>query len=305
MFNHVFMNLIKKIFKIILNTFFLKIINLSVFKNKTRNYNYKNFSIFLPFNHMLPIYQKKHPKYDKVLPIISKYIKQNEMIIDIGANVGDTLAAMVDKNFKPIYLCIEANDEFYSYLRKNVKIIQKKIPNLKVYLFKEFVGKKITDISLDKKVVTAKANLMSGNIKSKALDDILDDFEITEKINLLKTDTDGFDYDVLVSSLKTIEKHKPLLFFECQFEQEFQKINYKNIIKKLRSLGYYHWTIFDNFGEIVATTQNLETIYSLIEYVWKQNLGKTKRTIYYYDLLASCDNNKEIVDNVILEIDKI
>ena len=252
---------------------------------------------------MLPDYQKANPKYDKLLPIISKYINQNEMIIDIGANVGDTLAAMVDENPNPIYLCIEPEDEFYSYLLRNVDIIQKKIPNLKVHLLKQFVGNQITNVSLDKKGGAAKANLISGNIKSKTLDDILNDFENIEKIKLLKADTDGFDYDVLESSLKTIEKHKPILFFECLYEHEYQKTNYKSIIKKLQSLGYFHWTIFDNYGEIIITTQNLETIYSLMEYVWKQNLGKTRRTISYYDLLVCCDNNKEIVDNVIKEIE--
>ena len=297
------MNLIKKIIIKIFNYFYTKIRNSNLFKNVTRNYNYKNFSILLPLNHMLPDYQKANPKYDKLLPIISKYINQNEMIIDIGANVGDTLAAMVDENPNPIYLCIEPEDEFYSYLLRNVDIIQKKIPNLKVHLLKQFVGNQITNVSLDKKGGTAKANLISGNIKSKTLDDILNDFENIEKIKLLKADTDGFDYDVLESSLKTIEKHKPILFFECQYELEYQKTNYKSIIKKLQSLGYFHWTIFDNYGEIIITTQNLETIYSLMEYVWKQNLGKTRRTISYYDLLVCCDNNKEIVDNVIKEIE--
>ena len=297
------MNLIKKILKKIFNYFWVKIRNSYLFRNVTRNYNYKNFSILLPLNHMLPDYQKAHPKYDKLLPIISKYINQNEMIIDIGANVGDSLAGMVDENPNPIYLCIEPEDEFYSYLLRNVDIIQKKIPNLKIHLLKQFVGNQITNVSLDKKGGTAKANLISGNIKSKTLDDILNDFENIKKINLLKVDTDGFDYDVLESSLKTIEKHKPILFFECRYELEYQKTNYKSIIKKLQSLGYFHWTLFDNYGEIIITTQNLETIYSLIDYVWKQNLKKTTRTIFYYDLLVCCDNNKEIVDNVIKEIE--
>ena len=276
--------------------------NLIIFKNITRNYNYKNFSIHLPLNHMLPYYQQTHLKYDKLLPIISRYVKQNEMIIDIGANVGDTLAAMVDKNSNPLYLCIEPDDEYYSYLVRNVQIIKKAIPNLKVHLLKQFVGKQITNISLDKKRGTAKANLLNGKIKSKTLDEIIDEFKNTEKIKLIKVDTDGFDYDVLESSSKIIEKNKPLLLFECYYEHQYQYINYKTIIKKLQSLGYVYWTIFDNYGEIIITTQNLETIFNLMEYVRKQNLGKTTRTIYYYDLFACCENNKEIVDNVIKEI---
>lgn len=298
------MNLMKKIVIKIYRFFFNKIRYLNIFKNITIKYHYKNFSILIPLYHSLPDYQKKNPKYDKILPVICKYIKQNEMIIDIGANIGDSLAAMVDENSNPIYLCIEPEDEFFSYLTMNLKIIQKKIPNLKVHLLKQFVGKQITNISFDiKKEGSAKANLINGNIKSKSLDEILNNFETIEKIRLLKTDVDGFDYDVLESSLKTIEQHKPLIFFECEYEQEYQKINFKSIIKKLQSLGYFHWTIFDNYGEIIITTQNLSTIYSLMEYVWRQNLGKTTRTIYYFDLLACCDNNKEIFDNVIKEVE--
>ena len=65
------MNLIKKIRKKIFNYFYTKIRNSYLFRNVTRNYNYKNFSILLPIKHMLPDYQKAHPKYDKILPIVS------------------------------------------------------------------------------------------------------------------------------------------------------------------------------------------------------------------------------------------
>jgi len=40
---------------------------------------------------MLPDDLKHHPKYDRFLPHKAKYIKSNESIIDIGANIVDTL----------------------------------------------------------------------------------------------------------------------------------------------------------------------------------------------------------------------
>ena len=36
-------------------------------------YSYKDFSIKLPSNHLLPEYQKTHPKYDRFLPHLAKY----------------------------------------------------------------------------------------------------------------------------------------------------------------------------------------------------------------------------------------
>ena len=160
---------------------------------------------------MLPDYQKAHPKYDKLLPIISKYINQNEMIIDIGANVGDTLAAMVDENPNPIYLCIEPEDEFYSYLLRNVDIIQKKIPNLKVYLLKQFVGKQINNVSLDKKGGTANAKLISGFIDEiESRNKIFrDDYKACEaEINKVTNEIDQLnkELDALNEVLRAIGK---------------------------------------------------------------------------------------------------
>ena len=77
--------------------------------------------------------------------------------------------------------------------------------------------------------------------------------------------------------MKTIEKYKPILFFECLYEFEFQKEGYKNTIKNLISKGYKEWIIFDNYGEIITKTNSLEKIMDSIEYIWNQkyNLKKT------------------------------
>jgi len=299
------MNLLNKLIKKIINYLSQNIINLKIFQNIKRKHNYKNFSIILPFNHSLPQYQRSFPKYDKILPIISKYISNNKTIIDVGANVGDSLAAMVDSNSRSTYLCIEPEDEFYTYLKKNIKIINKKIPHLKVYSLKELVGKKIKDASLNKKNGTAKASLINGNIMSKSLDDIIDNNKDIDEVGFIKIDVDGYDYDALESSLKTIKKHKPLLFFECYYESVHQKLNYENIIKKLYKLGYSRWTVFDNFGETIVSTSNIKIIFNLIDYVWQQNLGKTHRTIYYYDLLAVTDNNKKIETKILNQLNNL
>lgn len=282
---------------ILLVYYFLKkkILLLDAFKNISVKYNFGNISILLPLNHRLPEFQIMNPKYDKFLPVICQQIQTDEVIIDIGANVGDTLASIVEKNSKPTFLCIEGNDEFFSYLEINIKRIKKKIKDIKIFASKHLVGKNINNVLLKRKEGTARAIIGNGNLKTKTLDEILIDFNDHKNIKLIKIDTDGFDYDVLDSSMETIERYKPILFFECYYEFEFQKEGYKNSIKSLISKGYKEWIIFDNYGEIISKTNSLEKIIDYIEYIWDQKYNLKKNINDYYDLLCYCEKDKDLV----------
>ena len=58
-------------------------------------YTIGNISISLPHNHPLPSYQKAFLLYNKAVGIIAQIIEKensNAIIIDIGANIGDTAA---------------------------------------------------------------------------------------------------------------------------------------------------------------------------------------------------------------------
>lgn len=83
--------------------------NFRIIFNIPIEYHYKEYSIKLPANHMLPVYQKYHPKYDRFLPHLVKYIEPSDTVIDVGANVGDTLAGIVRlKPFSGIKILVVA-----------------------------------------------------------------------------------------------------------------------------------------------------------------------------------------------------
>ena len=124
-----------------------------------------------------------------------------------------------------------------------------------------------------------------GCMTSKKLDEIILELPEIKKIRVLKSDTDGFDYDVLKSSFETIMKHKPLIFFECFYTNEEQKHGYIEVMKLLEKIGYVEWAIFDNFGELVIITENLQIVFQLIDYVWRQKIDYSPR-IFYYDILT-------------------
>ena len=261
-------------------------------------YAYKGFSILLPADHMLPTYQQLHLKYDRFLPHLSKYIPHNATIIDVGANCGDTLAGMVEQNPHAKFICIEPDDAFHNELTSNINRITKFLPKLDVTVQKYLVGKSISNASLAGVEGSKHAIPGSGTQTSKPLDEILKSINCSP-VKLLKIDVDGFDYDVIDSAHDLLVLQHPLLFFECQYEFDYQKAGYEKTITWLRSIDYTDWTIFDNFGEIVLRTNDIQQLFQLMEYIWKQNKKVTTRTIYYYDVLAATTRDKELIDNVL------
>ena len=65
--------------------------------------------LILPPGHLLTLYNYLYPKYDKFISELVVNINENESVIDIGANVGDTLIRLIGSNSKPNYYSIEAD----------------------------------------------------------------------------------------------------------------------------------------------------------------------------------------------------
>jgi FkbM family methyltransferase len=264
-------------------------------------HRYRDFSILLPPDHMLPHYQRTHPNYDRLLPHLAKYIDQEACIVDVGANVGDTLAGMVETNATSTYVCIEPDDGFFELLTKNIERIKASKPGLSAIASKNLVGKAVSDVQLQGDGGTKHAVVgREGSLKSRTLDDILTEHAI-QNVRLLKSDVDGFDFDVLDSASSTISTCKPLLFFECQTDHAFQKQGYETTLRSLETIGYTEWVLFDNFGAVLLRADAVNQFAGLLEYIWKQNLGLGTRTIFYVDILAAVSADKPLIDAVLAE----
>ncbi len=83
------------------------------------------------------------------LPHLVKYLPKDSVVIDVGANVGDTLAGMASCNRRLNYVCIEASKEFFSDLEKNTELMRNQCKHLSVSLCNTFVGKDINNIRLE------------------------------------------------------------------------------------------------------------------------------------------------------------
>lgn len=265
------------------------------------SYAYNNFVIKLPADHLLPDYRISHKLYDRFLPHMAQYLSKGDVVVDVGANCGDTLAGMCDVNPTLKFICIEPDDAFFDLLQENTAKIISVYPGIDITLINKFVGKSVSNVVLAGSNGTKKAIRIDGAqaIKAVSLDDILSNAGI-DSVRLIKSDVDGFDYDVIESGNIYLSKCSPIIYFECQLDEPYQKDRFCSLIDNIDIVcGYHNFAIFDNFGELIVTTRDRQVIYQFIEYVWKQNILRTTRTIYLYDILAFKDIDATLVSSVI------
>ena len=215
----------------------------------------------LPPEHPLSMWTSLYKDYDNFLPKLVKEMSSNESIIDVGANVGDTLFRFIDTNSKPNYFSIEADQYFFKYLKKNKGLLEKDIQD-RVTLINELVGNNL------KGNLTQKSNLGSkflvespDGLETKSLDKIIIDGNI-QNIKLIKVDVDGYDYNVLLSAMNEIKKNKPSLFFEYM---SLNKTEYIELIKKLYEIGYSEWTIINNYGSAIFENKHYKDVLDYID----------------------------------------
>lgn len=264
-------------------------------------YNINGIVLQLPSDHPLGFFQSKYKRYDKFLPFIVKRLLGGSGVIDVGANCGDTLAAIVPSGPQLSYIAIDPSENFFNYLTENLKTIKQSYPATNIVINKSAVGNDAESYVLSEQRGTAKVikgvNPDMVTFQKIKLPNLISSLSTEFKTRLIKIDTDGFDYDVLNSGLDLIKEHKPILFFECNPESQDQLIGYLDILKKLELLNYRSFYIFDNFGEFILNTPDINHISNLIRYF----LNQSTRTFYYIDILAVVPEDVELAVSAVNE----
>jgi FkbM family methyltransferase len=261
------------------------------------SYTIGAFPIQLPAGHLLPFYQQKHLRYDRFLPHLAQALPPGSTVVDVGANCGDSLAAMASSNPSLHYICIEAHPSFFSLLQSNILSMKERQPQLQADALRELIGKDGAHAILTGSGGTmhaVEANIGDGAMQAKSLDSVLRVLPPKTSISLLKTDTDGWDHDVILSGTELIKNHVPLIFFECQYANQQQLDGFMKAIDWLIRIDYSSWFVFDNFGDFVLEATNRDTLQSLIGYIHRQNSGVSTRTIHSMDILAAQPSQREL-----------
>lgn len=218
--------------------------------------------MWLPFSHELPGCLARDRHYDQVLKRVTGFIRSTQGAvcgIDVGANIGDTIAA-ARQDAQDQFLGIEPNPIFFECLTRNFA----GVPN--VQLVSALCS--TTEGSANYRVTTARgtasfeATAAAGlSVPTSRLDTLVEQRPSFGRCNFLKVDTDGYDFMVLRSARKLIGQARPAILFECEMRQNPDYIaEVLDAIQFLRETGYGHALIYDSRGELFGIMPLADTV---------------------------------------------
>jgi FkbM family methyltransferase len=252
------------------------------------SYCYGPGSLLLPLSHELPFYQAAFPQYGMNVARIARAVShkyQQLSFIDVGANVGDTVAFVHSLVHVPT-LAVEGDPTYFAILQKNAHIFDD------VYLERAYLGGESGSTSgiavsaggTGRVVLDAQSCVLTAT-----LDSVLARYPMFAGAKLIKIDTDGMDFDILQGSHDFLVRAKPLVFFE--HDPFFSRSDQRGfgVFAYLRGLGYSRALIYENTGDYLLTAHLDED--SLLEDIHEYYSNREGRR--YCDV---CAVHKEDVD---------
>jgi FkbM family methyltransferase len=259
-------------------------------------YNIKEIPIIIPVDHALPYYQSRFRLYDKFIGVIAKHLPNDEdFIIDIGANIGDTTALLLQYCANPI-LCVEADEEFCNIMKYNLSKYSER-----TIIVNSFVsGNSFENVELVKSNGTGRA-VESNNkvVKSDSLASIVQNTQLGRCI-LLKTDTDGFDFEIILSSLDIIKADNPILYWENEILSQKDIEMAKKMLYSLSEIGYQQYIVIDNFGNPLTYGCSSLLVEQINEYLLN-NINNKTNTFYYTDIVAFPEKYSHLITEITSE----
>lgn len=253
------------------------------------------YSLILPPEHSLPQYIRRHPQYDRFLPFLASYLPGDYSVIDVGANVGDTLVFMHSSAPHLTYLCVEPDRRYFKYLRTNIRENRPLYDSNSILLENSFVSASELTGYLDGKNGTK--SFVSSTTKklptsTKTIDQLIVEHKLSGPI-LLKSDVDGYDFDVIQSASSLVSIPSTILYFEAYCSTLSQLHSYHAAIELLSSNQYEYFWIFDNLGSLMCTTSSIDCVKSLLNYSYHS------KSVAYLDILSGTSLNYKLLTSAV------
>jgi FkbM family methyltransferase len=251
-------------------------------------------SICLPAGHELPKYQEANRLYDRFPLVLGEVLPHGDLIVDVGANVGDTAAAFCNAAGRRI-VCVEASSRFFDLLQDNARMLRRH--GHQIICVNALIGLPGTFGEIREGASSGEFVLTKDGRPSQSLDNAISPLlQNDSRIVLIKTDADGMDGSILRSGERTLRQYEPLLLWENEIKTPDDVSAFSAAFEILKDIGYNRFSIFDNFGNLMFETSTIDHLHSLIRYVLSMHQHQSTTTFPYFDVFASTIRFAELHD---------
>ncbi len=205
--------------------------------------------LLAPLSHDLPLYQRSFEHYDTALARLAGHLQtawgDALAVIDVGANVGDSAAALLALPETTV-LAIEGNERFFELLVANGAQWADRLTPIHC-LLGDRAG--VLAAAMDARRGTGRLRPSEHTVALRTLADVLDEHPAFRNARLVKIDTDGFDIAILRGARPWLAAVRPVLFFE--YDPHFWRPitpDGARIFEELADGGYGPLLAYDNFG---------------------------------------------------------
>ena len=242
-----------------------------------------------PADHQLQRFRTQCPLYDRRLPVLARIVSRHApdaSFVDVGANIGDSIALARLAGAKMPAIAIDASLTYCKLLWENIQ----RSPGLfdKVRLVWGYVGATGAQgkVALGAGTGSAAGSGLHGIVESAPgvrLTSLAKDLDVS----LVKTDTDGFDQDIIAAELKFLRHKEPILWLEAHTLSAADESKWRSVLGSMAE-QWPNMMLFDNFGFAIAagdTAALADHAVDLMAYGRRQRERPDYQpTLYYLDV---------------------
>jgi FkbM family methyltransferase len=251
--------------------------------------------LLAPTEHRLDVYRAANPLYDRRLPLLSSLVgaaAPDSTIIDIGANIGDTVALCRMAGCDVPMVAVEPSVRYFTILEANSQSLPQLFKDVR--MLRAFIGLEKEQLRLVEHAGTASVEVRAQIANSEAPGDTptMPLRLVTDQpVSLIKTDTDGYDAVILLDSLPFLRAARPVIWAEAEVFDFSDEQRWRHLCTELAE-SHPHMCIFDNFGFLVThgtVAEKVGTFMDLLRYTRLHKASDIKSvgppTIYYVDVV--------------------
>jgi len=215
----------------------------------------------MPRSHALPLFTGAGSPYGQNLVELAKGIAATEgrmVLLDVGATIGDSTAQVLDA-VDGQAVCIEPDPRWLPYLEENVA--GRAEIEAALLLTEPTTTKLVPDHykpGTTRYVETEDAADAAGSL---TVAELAERYPVLADVRLVKSDTDGYDVDLVPVIARTFAASKPVLFFEFHpglTRQATPDVDPNGVWKTLHDLGYEQAAVWHNYGWPVGSAPTAE-----------------------------------------------